>query len=243
MESSKDTKNIKKGFPLGIKVNDEDLIEGLTLEALIEITKVYHGDHYVIGHDTLYCQKPHYHIHFYSVKDTSVGAMKTFRSNVIKKKFPHISKSFRFYTGQDLEGVNPALWLAYCIKENLVSNSMLEITDEIRIQAKAQLQVKQLKDVHSQKKAIEQKEKQDFKEKMLEYVRHNYLDYIKQYPELETKYGNISPTVVRRLIIKHLVQENKFGSIKKHILQQYVLEYLVKNGEFTEADIEKFIGF
>ena len=132
--------------------------------------------------------------------------------------------------------------MAYCIKENFVCSSNLAITDEIRIQAKAQLQVKQLKNVHSQKQ-LEQKEKQDFREKMLDYVRQNYCDYIKQYPELEPKYDEVSVVVVRRLIIKYLVQENKYGSLKKHFVQQYVLEYLVKNGQFTESDIEKFIGF
>lgn len=69
---------IPKGFPLGIKVNQDELKEGLTLDKIIDLTKVYHGNHYVIGYDTLYVEKPHYHIHFLSAKETSENAMNFF---------------------------------------------------------------------------------------------------------------------------------------------------------------------
>jgi len=242
MENSKDTKNIKKGFPLGIKINEEELINGLSIDELIRLTECYHGNNYVVGKDTQFCQKPHYHIHFFSVKDTSLGAMKTFRSNVIKKNFSHISKSFRFYSGQDLENVDPNLWLAYCIKETQVKVSGHSITDEILILAKSQFQVKQMKDVHSQKKKIEQKEKMDFKQQMFEYVKANYTKYCKE-NDYEDKYGNVCITAVRRLIIKYLREQDKYGSIVKFRIQQYTLEYLGKYCNYSEKDIDLFLGF
>lgn len=243
---SKKEKDIKKGFPLGIKINVEEVISDTMIDELIALTKCYHDDKYVIGLDTLYCTKPHYHIHFYAAKDTTADAMKTFRSEKIKKNFPHISRSFRFYTGKDYTDVDPQLWIAYCIKEKLVKTSGHSITDEVKIQAASQLQVKQMKNVHSQKKSIDEKEKKDFKEKMLEYVFQNYTAYVKD-NNLDGKksasYGETCITAVRRLLIKYLRDEGKFGSLKKHFIQQYILEYCCKYSNFDEKDIETFLGF
>lgn len=235
-------KDIPQGFPLGIKFNDDELINGMDVSSLIQITHCYHGGNYVVGHDTLYCNKPHYHIHFRAVKETSKNAMSTFRSNVIKKKFPHISNAFRFYTGQDLNDVDPNLWLAYAIKETQVAISGYSITDDIKVQAKSQLEIKRLKNIHSQKKANEQKEKTEFKTEMFNYVKDRYLGYCKD-EELDVdKYG-LNLTVIRRLLIKFLVEKDRFGSLKKHYIQAYTLEYLAKNGGYTEKDIEIYLGF
>lgn len=235
-------KDIPVGFPLGIKVNAEELINGMDLSSIVQLTEVYHGGKYVIGYDTQYCEKPHYHIHFRAVKETSQNAMKTFRSNVIKKKFPHISRAFRLYAGQDLKDVNPDLWFAYCIKETQVEVSGYSITDDIKIQAKTQLEIKKLKNVHSQKKALEQKEKTEFKTDMFNYVRDSYVEYCKE-EELDCDQYGLNKTAIRRLLIKYLVNHDRYGSLKKHYIQAYTLEYLAKNGGFTEKDIEIYLGF
>lgn len=237
--ADKKEKSIKKGFPMGIKVNDEELITDTMLDEIIELTECYHGGHYIIGHDTQYCQKPHHHIHWFAVKDTSEGAMKTFRSDKIKKKFPHISRSFRFYVGQDLPDAKPQLWLAYAIKETQVKVSGFSITDDILIGAKSQFEIKQMKQVHSQKKANEQKEKQDFKQKMLSYVFDNYMIYAKELKQEDLSEYKMS--IVRRLLLKFLMLEGKFGSMKKHFVQQYYLEFMIMYGGWDESDLEKFI--
>lgn len=235
------TKNVKVGFPMGLKVNDDELINGLTLEELVDILTTYHGGSYVIGHDTKYCQKPHYHIHFFSVKDTSDGAMKTFRSDKIKKKFPHISKALRFYTGQDLKDANPNSWIGYAIKETQIKVSGLTITDEILIEAKTQLNIKMLKDIHSQKKEIEDKEKKDFRTKIMTYIRDKYNDYVREKFPDDFKSGIFEYRYVRLLLIKFLREEGKYGTLKKHYLDQYALQFMCEYDNWTEVDIEKFI--
>lgn len=214
-------KDIPIGFPMGIKINLFDLKEGLSLEKLIELTNSYHGGFYVIGYDTLYVEEPHYHVHWFAVKETSSGALKTFRTNVIKKSYPHISKSFRIYSGQDIPSAEPFRWISYCIKETCIKSEGIEITEEIQVQAKADLEIKKLKKVRSEKKTIEEKEKKDFKEKMFQFVLMNAPDYQDKYGEF---YGD-EETAVKVTIVQFLMDVNKFGSIKEHFLHQYYLEY------------------
>lgn len=234
-----DKKKLPIGFPLGIKVNEEDLIHGMTVDSLIQLTKCYHGDTYVVGYDTLYVEKPHYHIHWFSVKETTEGAMKTFRSNVIKKKYPHISKSFRFYAGQDLPTADPGNWLAYCVKEKQIKVNNIEINDDILIQAKAHLEIKKLKKVHSEKKATEQKEKQDFKDKMFDYVSKNMPDY----QSIGTEFYCNEQMAFEVTCIAYLMELKKCGSMKKLFLGQYYLEYKTYHSQekWTPLDVYKYI--
>lgn len=216
-----ETKKIPVGFPMGIKVNKEELINGLTITELIKLTECYHGGVCVVGYDTLYVEKPHYHIHWFSNKETTEGAMKTFRSNVIKKKYPHISKSFRFYTGQDLPSAEKDNWLAYCIKETLIEANNIEVTDKMKVEAKAHLELKKLKKVHSEKKVAEQKQKQDFKDQMFEYVMKNMPDY----QSVGTQYYGNEQMAFEVTCISFLILKAKYGSMKKIFLNQYYLEY------------------
>lgn len=220
-------KDIPVGFPMGIKINLFDLQEGLSLEKLIELTNLYHGGKYVIGYDTLYVDEPHYHIHWFAVKETSSGALKTFRTNVIKKSYPHISKSFRLYTGQDIPSAEPYRWISYCIKETLIQSEGFEITEEIQVQAKASLEIKKCKKVKSEQKANDEKEKKEFKEKMFDFVLKNTPDYQDKYGEY---YGD-EETAVKVTIVQYLIDVSKFGSIKEHFIHQYYLEYKVNHAQ------------
>lgn len=229
-------KNITTGFPLGIKINDFDLVNGLTLEKLIELTKTYHNDKYIIGRDTLYVEQAHYHIHFYSAKDTSDGALKVFRTN-LKKSYPHLSKSFRLYTGQDLPSADPMIWIAYAMKEKLVKTSGIEITDEMVTEAGVRLGLKKLNKVHSEKKANEQKEKKAFKEKMFDYVLKN----VPCHQQVGEEYYGQEEEAVKTTLIQFMVDNEKFGSIKEHFLSQYYLEYKAKYAQekWTAKDIRR----
>lgn len=230
---------IPKGFPLGIKVNVTDLINGLTLDKIIELTKVYHDNCYVVGYDTLYCEQPHYHIHFASAKETSEGAMKTFRSNVIKKQFPHISKSFRFYTGQDLPSADISNWYAYALKETAHLISNIKIDDNLLIEAKAHLEVKKLKKLHSEKKSNDIKEKKEFKEKMFEYVK----THIPNYDDISDEYYGDEQKCFEIACIEFLIEHEKYGSMKKIFLTQYYLEWKVKHSsnKWTGEHIYKYL--
>lgn len=228
------------GFPMGIKVNVEDLKEGLTVEKLVELSKVYHNNSYVVGYDTLYVDKPHYHIHFASAKETSEGAMKTFRSNVIKKAFPHISSSLRFYTGQDLPSADICNWYAYALKEQTYLISNIKVTEQMEIEGKSHLEVKKLKKIHSEKKNNDIKEKKEFKNKMFEYIKKHISNFDDKGDEY---YGN-EQLAFDISCIKFLMEEDKYGSMKKLFLRQYYLEWKIKHSSnrWTAEDIHKFIS-
>lgn len=244
-------KDVKVGFPMGFKFNVEDNID---IDKLLQISQTYHGNKYVIGRDDNYCEKPHYHIHFFSVKETSDGAMKTFRTNVIKKTFPNINKSFRFYVGKDLPSADPNFWLAYAIKENLIKSSDLDITDDILVSAKSHLQVKQMKQVQSEKIKNKDKDKKEFKDKMFEYIRDNqqsYLDTLqesihfdncgKSAVEYVNRYDEMSPRLYKMMIINYLRQNDKYGSIKRCFIDQYYLEYCCRYLQYDDFQVYNMI--
>lgn len=235
-----ETKKLPIGFPLGVKINEDELINGLTIDELIKITKTYHNDRYVVGYDTLYCEKPHYHIHFFSCKETSVGALKTFRTTNLKKKYPHISKAFRLYAGQDLPSANPENWLSYCIKETTFKVNNIEVSDSMIIEAKTHLEVKKLKKVHSEKKKVIENEKKDFKEKMFDYVKQNIQDY----QDKENEYYGREQDAFFVSVIDYLETLGKYGSMKMFLLRQYYLEYKSKHSQerWTAKDILLYIN-
>lgn len=228
------------GFPMMIKVNEEDLVFGLTLDELVKLTRVYHGGKYVIGYDTLYVEKPHYHIHWFSVKETTDGAIKTFRSNVIKKKFPHIPRGFRFTHGKDLPSADPMHWICYAIKEKTIRVEGFDITDECKIRAASCLEIKRLKSIRSQKLAIEQKEKKDFKEKMFEYVKQN-MPVTQQIGE---EYYCREFDAFCVTVIEYMETVDKFGSMKLNFLRQYYTEFKMRHSpdKWKALDVYNFIS-
>lgn len=228
------------GSPMGIKVNDESLVNGLTLDALILLTQCYHGGKYVIGHDSLYVEKPHYHIHWLSVKESSEGALKTFRSNSIKKKFPDLAKSFRIYYAKDIPSADPMYWISYALKETVVTLRGYEMTEQMRIDCKSHLEIKRLKSIKSEKLANDQKEKRDFKDKMYAYVTMNLPDIHHVCGEYYCKeYEAFCVTV-----IEYLASVEKYGSMKLTFLRQYYIEYKLKYcpDKWSAVDVFKFIS-
>lgn len=221
------------GFPMGFKFNVEDNID---IDKLLQISEVYHANKYVIGRDDNYCEKPHYHIHFFSAKLTSPGAMKVFRSNVIKKTFPHINKSFRFYLGQDLQSANSDFWLAYAIKETQIKVSGHSITDEMLISAKSHLQIKQMKQVKSESEKNKVKEKKEQKELLLKYVKENLDNYVPPSgKEITTE------SKILLLIMRYFKENEKHGSLRKGILDMYVVMCLDKILGYDEEMLMLYI--
>jgi len=232
------SEKVPKGFPMGIKVNEEDINDVCTLDALIEASETYHGGKYIIGYDSKYVDKvhgkPHYHIHWFSNKDTTTGAMGTFRSDVFKKKF-NVSKSFRFYTGQDLPSADPSQWLGYCIKEKYVNSVGIELTDDIKLCASTQLEIKRLKSISSEKKSNEKKEKQEFKEQMFKFVKSKIpLSEITAMQD----YSKVIP-----LMIQYLIDNEKYTSCRKIYLDSWYLEYMCKHSDqkWNAENVHNFI--
>lgn len=222
-------KDVKVGHPMGFKFNVEDNID---IDKLLEISKVYHGDKYVIGRDDSYCQKPHYHIHFLCVKETSEGAMKTFRTNSIKKTFPNVTKSFRFYAGKDLPNADPEFWLAYAIKETQVKVSGFSITDEMLVAAKSHFQIKQMKQVKSESIEHEQKKKKEFRDKLFDWMDANTSTYLEKFTlpcykdgkkGVINKYDEINPKLYKMMMICYAKEQGK--TLLKFQIERYYIDY------------------
>lgn len=196
---------------------------------------MYHGGKYVVGKDTTYCNKPHYHIHFHSIKEISDGTLRTFRSEKFKPY--NVTKSFRLYFGQDLPSADPQLWLGYALKETQVLISGLSITDDIMAHAKSQLQIKQMKAVHSEKKKVDADEKKEFKEQMYEEVYKRYM----LNPHIDN-YGMVTywPRDIQPIIIDYLIEHNKVGSIKKHFYDSYYIGFMICKCNWKGKDIYEY---
>lgn len=208
--------NVKVGDPMGFKVN---ITAETDLDKLIELLKCYHGGAYVIGKDTSFIETPHYHIHWFSVKIVTANALKVFRST-LKQKCDWLSRADKLYTGQDCESADPKRWIAYCIKEEYVKSSSIEITDEIKILSKSAFENKRQNKVYSEQKKNEEKEKKEFKAKMLKFVKENLDSY--NIPDI---YKNAfhDGYKIHLLVTKFLKENDKVNSLKKHIIDSYVM--------------------
>lgn len=223
------------GSPLGFKVNDS---ERLDLDALVKALECYHGNKYVIGFDKSFVDTPHYHIHFHTVKAVTSNALKVFRST-LGKKFDWLTRADKFYTGQDLESADPLRWIAYAIKENVTSVTGYDLTDELKVLAKASLENKRQKKVISEKKANDEKEKKDYRAQLFNFVKENFPDTKSSGSEYYCdEYGAFCDTV-----IQFWINNEKFGSVKNTFLRQYYIEYKCKysDDKWSPREIRKFI--
>lgn len=208
--------NCVVGSPMGFKVNISD---DLKLDDIVDALKVYHGDKYVIGKDTSFGVTPHYHIHFLCVKDVTANALKVFRT-ALGKKFTYLGKTDKLYTGQDLPSADSERWFAYAVKEEIVKIEGISHTPTLEILRKSSFETKRQNKVYSEKKANEEKEKKEFKDKILEYVKFHLPEYV-----IPDKYKNTINDMqkTRCLVIKFLMENGKTGSLKKGIIDSYVM--------------------
>lgn len=223
-------KNVVVGSPMGFKLNEDS---GVELDELINLLKVYHGGAYVVGYDTSFVDRPHYHIHWFSVKVVSEGALKTFRST-LTKKLTNLTRGDKLYTGQDLTAADGDRWIAYAIKENYVKSETIEITEQQKILAKASYENKRQNKVYSEQKANVEKEKKEFKNKVYEYVKDNLESY-----EIPDMYKNkVKDTdKVRLLVIKFLMEQDRTGSLKKAFIDNYVMYCNIKINNWDEFKV------
>jgi len=230
-------KSVKKGDPMGMKVNvpfsDEDENQ-VALNSLISALETYHGNQYIVGKDTSFIDTPHYHIHFFCAKEKGVtaNALKVFR-NSLKEKFAWLTRSDKLYTGQELESADPNRWIAYCIKETLVKSNGIDVTDEIKILSKAAFESKRQSKVYSEQKANEEKEKKEFKAKLVKYVRENLDHYV-----IPDKYkGALTHYKIHLLVTKFLMEHDKVNSLKKHIIDMYVMHCNIAINNWDEFNV------
>jgi len=227
--------------PMGLKVNDFDLDnDKKTLTNLVALTQGYHKGMYVIGHDTKFCQQPHYHIHWWCDKEVSAGAVKVFRSTKIKG----YDRSLKFYLGKDSPSSDKECWLGYALKENThhLGNYSDEICSQIKEHAGVQREIKKLKQVHSEKKSVEDKVKKELKDKLFEYIvkeKDQYaLDNKSEFYNTKNDiiYDYKLPDLYRRLIIKYFQKEDKYWYIQKNTIERYLKEYLGKYDKYNEKN-------
>jgi len=226
--------------PMGLKINCFEVNEERTqLTDLIALTKSYHKGLYVIGHDTTYCEQPHYHIHWWCEKEVTKGAVKTFRSTKIKG----YDRSLKFYLGQELPSADKCAWLGYAVKENIIEID--KFPDDIRSQiiktAEVQKEIKVLKQIHSEKLKEKDKVKKELKDKLFLYIVDNKEHYIIEHKEMyHNNWGVLDsyklPDLIRHLIIKYFVQEDKYWYIQKTTIDRYLKEYLGKYENYNEKN-------
>lgn len=224
--------NVKVGDPMGMKVNISDQVD---LDALLDALKSYHGGCYVVGKDVSFIETPHYHIHFFCVKGKGVtaNALKVFR-NSLKEKFAWLTRADKIYTGQEVESADPKRWIAYCIKEELVVTQGIEITDEIKILSKSAFENKRQNKVYSEQKKNEEKEKKEFKAKLLKFVREN-LDTFVILDIHKEKFHN--GYKIHLLVTRFLKEHDKINSLKKHIIDSYVMYCNIHINNWDEFNI------
>lgn len=228
-------KNPKIGDPMGFKLNESS---NVNLDELIDALKVYHGNCYVVGYDKSFIESPHYHIHWFAVKNVSESAVKTFR-NSLKNKFPNLTRSDKLYCGEELASANPNHWIGYCIKENLIKSVGIDITDEIKILSKSCFETKRQNKVYSEKKVNEEKEKKDFRKKMFDFVKKEIDDKklcVNEYDVIE-----YDAKVVRIQIIKFFMENERWGSLKKHHIDTNLLFVMSRLCNWSPEDVDKFI--
>lgn len=228
------------GRAMGIKINEEDLKDTFNLDTIVELTKKFHGGKYVIGYDTKYVEKKHYHIHFYTIKATTKPAMKTFRSNVFKKKDPLLSKSFRYYAGQDLENASPTYWLSYATKETVHRAVGVEITPEMDVERGTALEIKKLKKVKSESLADKDSKKKKAREDMYNYINARMGNYVEKIED--KKYTEHSAFV--ELCCAYFMSVEKYGSMRLTFIRNYWLEYKCRysNEKWNAEQVAHYIS-
>jgi len=182
--------------PMGVKINCFEFKDDHTkLTDLIDLLKGYHKGLYVIGHDTTYCEQPHYHIHWWCEKEVSKGAVKTFRSTKIKG----YDRSLKFYLGQDLPSSDKTAWLGYAVKENVVDIGKYPdaICSQIQQAAAVQKEIKILKQVHSEKLKEKDKVKKELKDKLFDSIKEDQEAYNDDGTLYGRSFGHIAPLFVK----------------------------------------------
>lgn len=241
--------------PIGFKINKSsfDKIPNADIYEIADRFNTYHKGKYVIGYDSAYCEQSHYHIHFWSSKKVTKGALKTFRQDVLKLHYKSLAKGDKLYLGQEIEynDENSYCWEGYALKETIINIS--GYTDEekknIETHSGVQLGIKKLKKVKSDSIADADKKKKQFKDGLFEYLETQYRSFINDHWEelkdtllLENK-SDLCDTDYRILgymIVNYLMDNDKYGSIMKIHISRYLKEYLGKHKKKSCIEIYNY---
>lgn len=227
-------KEIEPLYPIGLKVNCNEVPDATTLDRIVNNLKGYHQGSYVIGKDTKYCEQPHYHIHFWGkmkCKDSknAKNALKVVRNKYFSEEF---SRSLKLYLGQDLPSSDKNMWLGYALKEEIIKIENIENIDAVKICAGSQLQIKQMKNVKSEQLKNKDIKKKELKDKILLYIKEKQ-------PSKEDRYGNIEPDnseeTICKTIIEYFIENDMDGHLQRNIIQRYYKMYIISVLEKDKA--------
>lgn len=238
--------------PIGLKINFKTIhdLSGQSAFEVIELIaaemKTYHKGRYVIGHDTLYCDQPHFHIHMWSDKKVTMDALKQFKAKKLREKY-NLTKSDKIYLGKDLPSADKLAWEGYACKEKMLIHhgyTEFEISEILRL-AGTQLEIKRLRKIKSESLEHAQKEKQQFRDKMFNWIKDNYEDYVSKnrqqlsshVDESSLEYGGRMPFVVKAMIVQFLINNEKFNSLSTGIVNKYYMQFQYKVEGKTSIDI------
>lgn len=224
---------VYKPLLVGMKIPVKLITELFSLDKIISWFKIYHNENYVLGCDRIYCDEPHYHLHFITdgnkFQENSIKSQKSTKLKAIKDLGADTGgRLTTLYFGKKIEGSDPLVWLAYALKEEIIYCPEIYKTPQFEGLRLAQLEVKKMSHIYRQK--------EDNKRLVKKELKDNVFDAIKG--ELKT-----DPTFdsVRIAILAVLAKMENFSHMRKNILDLWAMEYLYKNSLATPTDLFNFI--
>lgn len=195
--------------------------------------------HWLIGYDTKFCTKPHYHYHF---EGTFAGLSKKTVQNH-KNKFAVKHPEMKFYifdpdSRGDFGGMqcyDIYKWLAYAGKEQIISWSQTLDENILQIRIKESLMKKQ-KEYEDQLKQLEQKElKDNLWECIIQHVRQNSARLFGRH------FSEISPIQFRQLVIDYYRGQEDKKVIRRQDLIYWQNKYFMYHSEYTLEELDRLI--
>lgn len=211
---------------VGLKVNVSDLTETLGITEILNLLKKHiDNDMYVVGYDTLFVDKPHYHIHFRSKSDPK-------QLTNWKQKNLKLGRACKLYHAKEYKSNDDNVWYGYAVKENIIEIGKNIDFDAVEVSRKVQMEIKTLKNHHTQKEKYKQEEKITFRNTLFKYIDENVKNNI-----IENQWGvflvEFKPVVIT--IIQYGKENDRFF-IKAH-LERYAIQYLHFRNYFTDEQL------
>lgn len=230
----------RKVIGVGLKVN-KDVLEqsGKTLDDIVNIFKTYYlNGEYALGYDTLYVEKPHYHLHFWT--DAPMANISKQKS----KMMINFGRTTKLSQARDIPNANPDLWFAYAVKENIIHIPLRLDTPDFHALRLSQLEIKKMMYAHKQKKNEIKKEKQTFDDEMFEFITKGLEEkrrkkfQSQELTEAEIASKQYGFKAVATLVINFL--RSKDSPRSKSKIEHYTARYL---GKYVWKDIDEFHYF
>lgn len=161
---------------VGLKINVETLAEmKLSINDIKNMFNKYiDSDSYVIGHDTTFCTKPHYHIHFKT--QSKYDTITDFKSKHFKKQ-----PTTKLYCAKNYTDSNDDVWFAYPLKENIIEIGKTLDWKHLEPLAKVQREIKKSKYNYNERENHKRDQKRTERDILFEWITENWFKLARKY--------------------------------------------------------------